>query len=84
MKRYYIEITNVETQDYLMQSKWFTTAKQCEKWLANNIDYIDFDNYALSLMVADFYDDNYDNIMQLYYITAENFNNLKRLYKGEK
>ena len=84
MKRYYVEIGNYETQDYIMQSKWFKTPRQAEKWYANNIDYVDFENYYVNIMVADFTDQYYDNILKYSYIDNEISNNLKTLYQKEQ
>lgn len=54
MKKYYIEIVNVETNEYIIQSKWFETAEVAINFMKENFDFIDTGTYAIDLMSAVF------------------------------
>ena len=86
MKRYYIEMSDIQSEEYVFQSKWFKTPRTAEKWLAENVDYIDFVNLYVNILYADFdEEENYDDIKRYSYIDAHIFANLKQKYtKGEK
>lgn len=52
MKKYYIEIVNVETDEYIMQTKWFETEEEAVN-VMKNFDFIRHP-YAIDLMSAVF------------------------------
>lgn len=54
MKKYYIEIVNVETDDYIIQTKWFETEEEAINFMKENFDFIDRGTYAIDLMSAVF------------------------------
>lgn len=54
MKKYYIEIVNVETDDYIIQTKWFETEEEAINFMKENFDFIYRGTYALDLMSAVF------------------------------
>ncbi len=54
MKKYYIEIVNVETDEYIIQTKWFDTEEEAINFMKENFDFIDRGTYALDLMSAVF------------------------------
>lgn len=54
MKKYYIEIVNVETDEYIIQSKWFETEEEAINFMKENFDFIDTGTYAIDLMSAVF------------------------------
>lgn len=54
MKKYYIEIVNVETDDYIIQTKWFETEEEAINFMKENFDFIDTGTYAIDLMSAVF------------------------------
>lgn len=54
MKKYYIEIVNVETDDYIIQTKWFETEEEAIDFMKENFDFIDRGTYAIDLMSAVF------------------------------
>ena len=62
MKKYYIEISEFESVEYIFQSKWFDTEKQAIEW-AENIYFLDT-RYDIWLMssVWDFKEDTYVEI----------------------
>ena len=86
MKKYYIEITDLESGDFMFQSKWLKSPRTAEKWIAENVDHIDFINFSVFIMVADFDEEGcFDNIRRYSYIDGHIFANLKEKYrKGEK
>lgn len=63
MKKYYIEICDMESPcEYIMQSKWFDTEQEAIKW-AKDISFLDM-QYSISLMSSewDVSDDTYTDI----------------------
>ncbi len=62
--KYYIEFVDKnENCNFIMQSKWFTTEKDAEKWLLTNFDHIDFEELRIFIMSAEFYtEDHYGDI----------------------
>mgnify|MGYP003315503932 CR=1 FL=1 len=54
MKKYYIEIVNVEMNEYIIQSKWFETEEDAISFMKENFDFIDTGTYAIDLMSAEF------------------------------
>lgn len=54
MKKYYIEIVNVEMGEYVIQTKWFETEEDAINFMTENFDFIDRGTYALDLMSAVF------------------------------
>lgn len=82
--KYYFEIIDKTTGDYIFQSKFFRTPKAVEKWLSTNIDYIDFNSCGAYIMIAEFENDCC-NINKYYsYIDIDIFYNLKETYKNEQ
>lgn len=77
MKKYYLEITNKEDGLFMFQSKWFRTPQQVKKWVAENIDHIDFENYYVNIMFSEFNKDEYGDILRHSYIDYVIFKNLK-------
>ena len=66
MKKFYIEIAYCNNSDnYVMQSKWFDTEEQALEWLNTTIDYCDL---IICLMSAVF-----DNESEEYEIKFEKY-----------
>lgn len=83
MKKYYLEITDKQTDDYIFQSRDFNRPQAVEKWLVKNIDYIDFNSCGVYIMIQE-YKNNCWCIDKYYsYIDKEIFLNLKEKYKNE-
>lgn len=61
MKKYYIEITDLDSGDYIVQSEFFDSEEQAVKW-AEKIEYIR-EQYVIDLMCCEWYeDDHYGDI----------------------
>lgn len=79
-QKYYLELTDKTTGDYIFQSKYFRTPQAVEKWLTTNIDFIDFNSCGVYIMIAEYENDCW-NINKYYsYIDKEIFLNLKEYY----
>ena len=55
--QYYIEFYNKESGDYVIQSKWFDTQEEAEKWYFDSFDYIDKEEVGVDLMAAEWDDE---------------------------
>ena len=63
MKKFYIEIVYCHNSDnYVMQSKWFDTEEQALKWYSD-IEYV-HENYNTYLMSSIFDENGYTDIYQ--------------------
>lgn len=82
IRKYYFELINKITGDYILQSKYFKTTEALEKWLARNIDFIDFNTCKGYIMIADYKNDCWEINKSYSYIDKEIFLNLKET-KGE-
>lgn len=79
--KYYLELTDKTTGDHIFQSRYFRTPQAVEKWLATNIDFIDFNSCGAYIMIAEYENDCW-NINKFYsYIDKEIFLNLRGKYE---
>lgn len=80
-QKYYLELTDKTTGEYIFQSRYFRTPQVVEKWLATNIDFINFNSCGVYIMIAEYENDCW-NINKYYsYINKEIFLNLRRKYE---
>lgn len=54
--QYYVEFVDRESGDYVLQSKWFDTQKEAEKWANDSFDYIRHTSIDMDLMSAEWDD----------------------------
>ena len=66
--KYYVEFTDDNlgiTNNYVMQSKWFDTEEEARKWFTNLSRDLDFNQLKVSLMKAEWDEDEYFDIYQV-------------------
>lgn len=56
MKKFYIEIVDLISDDYVLQSKWYDTEEKAIEW-ARGIDYVD-KMYTINLLSANWDEEN--------------------------
>lgn len=82
-QKYYLELTDKTTGDYIFQSRYFSTPQVVEKWLAKNIDFIDFNSCGAYIMMAEYENDCWNINKHYSYIDRIIFLNLKERYNGK-
>lgn len=83
-QKYYLELTDKTTGDYIFQSRFFNKPQALDKWLAKNIDFIDFKRCGCYVMLGEYKDDCWVFEKVYSYIDKEIFLNLKEKYNNEK
>ena len=81
MKKYYLELVDkYEECNFVFQSKWFNNLTQLEKWIAHNVDFIDFNKYYADIMYCDFKKHEAGDIFRYGTLTRTEFAELKMKY----
>ena len=72
--QYYVEFVDRESGDYVLQSKWFDTQKEAEKWAKDSFDYIRNTAIDMGLMKAE-WDDEEGIHSDIHFVKALNNEN---------
>lgn len=65
IKKYYIEVVDIEKNKFIIQSKWFDNADDAIEFIKENFDFIYNKEYAVDLISALFDDEGYYQEMKL-------------------
>lgn len=79
--QYYVEFVDRESGDYVLQSKWFDTKEEAEKWANESFDYIRDTAIDMDLMKAE-WDDEEGIHQDIHFVKSLNNNN-KTVIKKE-
>lgn len=79
-QKYYLELTDKTTGNYIFQSRYFRTPQAVDKWVVKNIDFIDFNCCKAYVMIAEYNNGCWEINKYYSYIDKEIFLNLKEKY----